>query len=106
MPPPGPYVGEPTSQPSGGISETTADAATTQPTTEEGQVPVSNFYCPHILRVTEWSFGVRRPSGPDTPAVRDCPASTASQDRSTPRSCATGYRGKRTSKEFQASTRP
>ena len=62
VPPPFPYVGHPTQQPSGGVtSETTADAENTQTTTEKGNVPVSNFYCYRILHVIEWLFGVRSP---------------------------------------------
>ena len=74
IPPPVPCVGLPTPQPTGGmISETTADAEKTQSTTEEDKVPVSSFYCSHILRVIEWSFGVRRsPSGPSAPTARRC----------------------------------
>ena len=47
--PPVPYIGRPPTQPSGGISETTANAKTTRYTiTEEHRAPVSNFYCSHI----------------------------------------------------------
>ena len=53
-PPPVPYVGLPTLQPSGGISETTADAEQPNQITEEDEVPVSNFYRSQILHVTEW----------------------------------------------------
>jgi len=60
LPPPVPFVGYPTLQPSGGmISETTAEAEQVQPITEENKAPVSYFYCSHIPRVIEWSFGVR-----------------------------------------------
>lgn len=45
MAPQGPYVDLQTLQPSGGISETMADAAMTQATTEEDETPVSSFYC-------------------------------------------------------------
>jgi len=52
-PPPIPYVGPPTLQPSGGvISETTANAEV-QTTAEEDKAPVSNFYCSHIPRAIE-----------------------------------------------------
>ena len=47
-----PYVGPPTPQPSGGISETTADAEHLA-ITEEEETTVSNFYCSHIPHVTE-----------------------------------------------------
>jgi hypothetical protein len=53
LPPPNdPSVGLPTPQPSGGISEMTVDAEN-QPSTEEGQVAVSNFYRSHIPRVSD-----------------------------------------------------
>ena len=79
LPAPVPYVGYPTLQPSGGmISETTADAEKEPTTTEEDKVPVSNFYCSHIPRVVERSFGVRRSqSGPSALVVKDHPAATA-----------------------------
>jgi hypothetical protein len=69
--PPVPYVGPPTSQPSGGISETTADAETKETITEEDEAPVSDFYCSHIPRVTESLFGVRSPSEPGSPTAKD-----------------------------------
>jgi len=50
---PVPYVGPPAPQPSGGISETTADAEINQTITEEEETTVSNFYCSHIPHVTE-----------------------------------------------------
>ena len=89
IPPPVPCAGLPTLQPSGGmISETTADAEKTQAITEEEEVSVSNFYCSHILRVIEWSFGVRRsPSGPSAPTARTCGG--------IPSDCTTGYRADR-----------
>ena len=60
-----PYFGPPTSRPSGRTtSETTANAEQNQTISEEDKVTVSNFYCSHIPHVTEWSFGVRRLSGP------------------------------------------
>lgn len=58
VPPPISYVGLPTLQPPGGVSETTADAAYQTATEEEG-VPVSYLYCPQIPRVTESVSGVR-----------------------------------------------
>jgi hypothetical protein len=57
-PPPGPFVGSPTPQPSGWLSETSAGAEQSYPTTEEEEAPVSGFYRPHIPRVVEWSFSV------------------------------------------------
>ena len=82
--PPIPYVGPPTPQPSGGISETTANAKTKQTITEEEEVPVSSFYCSHIPHVTEWLFGVRRPSGPGSPAAKEESAATANGRKKTP----------------------
>ena len=43
----------PAMHPSGGLSETTADAETNQTSTEEDVTPVSDFYCSKIPRVTE-----------------------------------------------------
>jgi len=42
-----------TTNPSGGLSEETADADNNQQVSEEDGAPVSNFYCSHIPRVTE-----------------------------------------------------
>jgi len=69
--PPVPYVDLPPTQPSGGISETTANANTNQSTTEEHRATVSHFYCSHIPRVTEWLFGVRNRSGAGFPAAKE-----------------------------------
>ncbi|KAF9650790.1 hypothetical protein BDM02DRAFT_3111579 [Thelephora ganbajun] len=103
--PPIPYIGLPTSQPSGGmISETTADAVTSQTLTEEAEVPVSSLYRSHIPRVTEWSFGVRGPSGPGAPAARVQLASTASRRGKTHPSCASGCRGERSSRKLRVLT--
>lgn len=68
--PPIPYVDQPTSQPPGWMSETAAGAEQTKQNTEEDRATVSNFYCSHIPRVIEWSFGVRSPKGPGSPAAR------------------------------------
>jgi len=51
--PPFPHIGLPTTQPSGGISETRVNAQTNQTTTEEHRVSVSNFYRSYIPHVTE-----------------------------------------------------
>ena len=48
-----PYVDPPAPQPSGGISETTANAEKNKTITEEEEVPVSSFYCSRIPHVTE-----------------------------------------------------
>jgi len=75
VPPPIPYVGSPTQQPSGGYtSETTANAETNNSIKEGDKVTVSNFYCSHVLHVTEWLFGVRLLNRPGS---KDHPASTA-----------------------------
>ena len=58
-----PYVGLQTPHPSGGLSEATTDAVTTQPTTEEDGDSVSDFYSSHIPRVAERSPGVRNQHG-------------------------------------------
>ena len=85
-----PHVGLPTPQPSGGISETTADAEITNTITEEEEAPVSNFYCSRIPHVTEWSFGVRSPNGPGSPAAKESHATTVYGRRESLASCATG----------------
>ena len=59
-----PYSGQIIPQPSGGYSETTADAEKNETATEESEVPVSNFYCSRIPHVSELSFGVRRSRSP------------------------------------------
>ena len=51
--PPPTYLAPSTANPSGGISEATADADNDQTFTEEEVNPVSNFYCSHIPHVTE-----------------------------------------------------
>jgi len=48
-----PFVAQLTAHPSGGTSETTADAETNQTITEEDAAPVSNFYCSHVPHVIE-----------------------------------------------------
>jgi len=68
--PPVQYLGLPTTQPPGGISETRANAQSKQTITEEHRVPVSIFYCSYIPRVTEWLFGVRNPSELDFLVVK------------------------------------
>ena len=45
--------------PSGGTSETSADAETNLTNTEENAAPVSNFYCSRVPRVSERVFGAR-----------------------------------------------
>ena len=50
-PSPVPSVGPPTTQPSGGTSEATADTENNQQPKEENKVPVSNCYRSHIPRL-------------------------------------------------------
>ena len=65
---PSTLVGPPSSQPTGGVeSETKPNAEKKQTDSEEGEVTVSNFYRSHILRVSEWSFGVGCRSSLETP---------------------------------------
>ena len=75
--PPVPYIGLPTTRPSGGISETTADAKQTKKFTEEHRAPVSNFYCSSIPRVTDCLFSVRNPRSPGSTAGKENYASPA-----------------------------
>lgn len=77
IPPPVLYVDQPTLQPSGGLSETMADAETTQTIPEEDRIPVSDFYCSHIPRATDWLSGVRRQRKPGAQTVKDDLAITA-----------------------------
>jgi len=102
--PPAPYLSLPTLEPSGGISETTADAENKQTTTEEDKIPVSNFYCSHILHVIEWLFGVRVPSGRSSPEARARSAAIASGPRKMLPSCAAGPSGGRGSQKSRALT--
>jgi len=93
VPPLVPYIGPPMPQPSGGISETPANAEQTQTNTEEDKVPVSSFYCSHIPHVIEWSFGVRQPNGPGAPVAKENPVATADDRREMPTNYVNGYRG-------------
>ena len=102
VPPSFPYVGLSTLQPSGGISETTADAEFKQTDTEEYEVPVSNFHCFRIPRVPEGSFGVRRPNGPSSLVAKDHVVSTACACKKMEASCASGYDDGRGSPNFRA----
>ena len=61
IPQPTSHMTGPPINPSGGLSEATADAEIQPTVTEEDTAPVSNFYCSHVPHVTEWAFGVRRP---------------------------------------------
>jgi len=99
MPPLIPYPALPTAGPSGGLSETTADAEFDQPITEEDTAPVSNFYCSHIRHVTERSFGVRRP---DNPGGRENRVTGASGLIRMPTSCVSGRKGGRAFRGSQA----
>ena len=104
-PPHFPYVDWTTSQPSGGRSETTADAEQHQTLTEEDRATVSNFYCSRVPRVTEWSFGVRGQSGPGFPEAKEGRAHPVCRRWATPTSYATGHSGKRSFRKLRASTR-
>ena len=67
-----PYVGRPTSQPTGGmIPEATADANTSQIIAEEDKDPVSCFYRSRIPHAINWSCDVRCPSEPGFPVAKD-----------------------------------
>lgn len=54
------YMAQPPTNPSGESSEAMADDENPKTFTEEHAAPVSNFYCSHVPRVTEWVFGVGR----------------------------------------------
>ena len=86
--PPIPYISQPTTRPSGGISETTADA-NKQTITEEHRSSVSSFYRSHIPHATEWSFSVGCPSGSGFPTAKE----THDPPMHWPRGCVTGYGG-------------
>ena len=60
-PQPAPYTSHPPTNPSGGLSERTADAEQANNITEEEEIQVSNFYCSHVPHVTEWVFDIRNP---------------------------------------------
>ena len=68
LPPPIPHSTWPTIPPTGGESETTADAEQNQSVTEEEETPVSDFYCSPVHHVTDRLSGVRYPE-PDAPAA-------------------------------------
>ena len=97
VPPPTPYIGPPTPQPSGGISETTADAEKNQTTLEEDKIPVSSFYCSHVPHVIEWSSGVRPPRGLGALVAKDDLARTACGRKKLLTNCEPGCSKKRAS---------
>jgi len=101
VPPPVPCIGPPTPQPSGGTSETMADAERSQKQTEEDKAPVSSFYCSYIPHVTEWSSGVRPPRGLGTLVAKDSPACGR---RKLLASCAPWRSNKGVSRNLRAST--
>ena len=103
--PPIPYVGQPPTQPSGGISETTANAKTINSITEEHRATVSHSYCSHIPRVTEWSFGVRNRSGPGFPGAKENHASPVYGVGELAAGCVAGYSTGGASTRPQHSTR-
>jgi hypothetical protein len=92
----------PTTNPTGGTSEETADAENDQTITEENTAPVSGFYCSHISHVTEWSFGARRP---DVPAALEISVAGASSTRKTCAGCVSGQEDGWTSQNAQAKKR-
>ena len=102
---PVPYVDLSTSQPSGGIPETAADAETTQTITEEEKTSVSAFYCSHIPRVVGWSLDVRYPDKLGFPAAKEH-REPGSGCRKMDISCATGSSGTKVFQELRLSMRP
>lgn len=101
------HVDLPTPQPTGGLTpEITADAETDETFTEEQEAPVSNFYRPHIPRVTDWSFGIRRnPSAQGSHTAREYLAQVASRSRKTSRRCAASSGTGRASGRLQPGTK-
>ena len=97
VPPPTPYIGPPTPQPSGGISETTADAGSNQTIIEEEKIPVSSFYCSHVPHVIEWSSSVRPPRRLGALAAKDDLARTVCGRKKLPTNCAPGCNNERAS---------
>jgi len=103
VPLPLPYVGPPTPQPSGGVSEAPANAETNNTTIEEDKVPVSNFYCSRIPHMAESLSGVRPLNGLGALAARDDLARTACGHRELLTSCVPGGSNKRASQHLRPS---
>ena len=83
-----PLVGFTATQPTWGIKpEMAADADTTRRLTEEKEIPVSYFYRPHILCVTDRSCDVRHPSGLGFPKAKVNPVKAERWHRVTAVSC-------------------
>ena len=82
-----------TIQPTGGLSETAANAEKKQTITEEYESPVSDFYCSLIPHVIDRLFDVRRPK-PGAPVVKGYHASTARGPATVPANSGSG-RGRR-----------
>ena len=80
-------VGSTTLQPTGGIPETVANANTTEISTEEEKVPVSHFYRPSILHVTDWLCDIRCLSGPCDPRDKGSLARAVRRNRLMAMSC-------------------
>jgi len=78
-----------TAQPTGGTPETTADAEQNQTTTEDDEIPVSNFYCSPVPHVTDRLFDVRHPE-PGAPVAKGHHALTASEIAGTCANCRYG----------------
>lgn len=89
LPPPIPHGTRPTAQPIGGTPETTADAETNKPITEEDETPVSDFYYSLIPHITDRLSGIRHP-GPCVPAAKGWHVPTANETAGTYSNCGHG----------------
>ena len=104
VPPSASYVGPPTPQPSGGISETTVGAEDNNTTKDEDKAAVSNFYCSRIPHIIELSSGVRPLRRQGALAAKDDIARTARGRRHSLTCCAPGCSDIRVSENLRAST--
>jgi len=89
VPPPTPYDAASTAQPTGGHSETSADAEQNNQGTEEDETPVSDFYCSLIPHVTDFLLDLRRLE-PGAPVARVHHAPTANAPRGPHIGCESG----------------
>ena len=96
-----PNVASPPTDPSGGISEATADAENTDSNTEENVTPVSNFYCPHVPHVPERAFSARH----GVPVVLEGRAQHGTGTGGTSKDFAHGHRGGRPLPSLQRTQR-
>ena len=85
------HYAPPTIQPTGGLSETAANAEHNQTYTEEDESPVSDFYCSRIPHVSDRLLDVRQLS-PDAPAGKGFHACTVSGTRRVPTSYGRGLK--------------